>query len=141
MKKAAATWGGEWWKLGGGGTVWDAIVYDPVTDLIYFGTGNGSPWNDQYRDKTNGDNLYLASVIAVKAQTGEYVWHYQSTPADTWDYDAVSPMTVADLTVDGKKRHVILQPCKNGFFYMLEAATGKTPARHPVYQCELGRRC
>jgi quinohemoprotein ethanol dehydrogenase len=125
MKKAAATWGGEWWKLGGGGTVWDAIVYDPVTDLIYFGTGNGSPWNDQYRDKTNGDDLYLASVIAVKADTGEYVWHYQSTPADTWDYDAVSPMTVVDLTVDGKKRHVILQPCKNGFFYMLEAATGK----------------
>jgi quinohemoprotein ethanol dehydrogenase len=125
MKKAAATWGGEWWKLGGGGTVWDSIVYDPVTDLIYFGTGNGSPWNDQYRDKTNGDNLYLASVIAVKADTGEYVWHYQSTPADTWDYDAVSPMTVVDLTVDGKKRHVILQPCKNGFFYMFEAATGK----------------
>jgi len=125
MKKAAATWGGEWWKLGGGGAVWDAIVYDPVTKLIYFGTGNGTPWNDQYRDPTNGDDLYLASVIAVKADTGEYVWHYQSTPADTWDYDAVSPMTVVDLNVDGKRRHVILQPCKNGFFYMLDAATGK----------------
>src|SRR5580698_7399791 len=125
MKKAAATWGGEWWKLGGGGTVWDAIVYDPVTDLIYFGTGNGSPWNDQYRDTTNGDNLYLASVIAVKADTGEYVWHYQSTPADTWDYDAVSPMTVVDLTIDGKQRRVLLQPSKNGFYYVLEARTGK----------------
>ncbi|MDB6087428.1 MAG: alcohol dehydrogenase [Gammaproteobacteria bacterium] len=125
MRKAAATWGGEWWKLGGGGTVWDAIVYDPVTDLVYFGTGNGSPWNDRYRDPTNADNLYLASVVAVKADTGEYVWHYQSTPADTWDYDAVSPMTIANLTVDGKKRRVILQPCKNGFFYMLDAASGK----------------
>ena len=125
MKKAAATWSGDWWKLGGGGAVWDAIVYDPKTDLVYFGTGNGSPWNDQYRDKSNGDNLYLASVIAVKADTGEYVWHYQSTPADTWDYDAVSPMTVVDLKLDGKMRHVILQPCKNGFFYILDAATGK----------------
>jgi alcohol dehydrogenase (cytochrome c)/quinohemoprotein ethanol dehydrogenase len=125
MKKAAATWGGEWWKLGGGGAVWDAIVYDPVTRYVYFGTGNGTPWNDQYRDPTSGDDLYLASVIAVKADTGEYVWHYQSTPADTWDYDAVSPLTVADLKVDGTKRHVILQPCKNGFFYMLDAKTGK----------------
>ena len=125
MKKAAATWGGEWWKLGGGGTVWDAILYDPVTDLIYFGTGNGSPWNDLYRDPGNGDNLYLASVVAVKADTGAYVWHYQSTPADTWDYDAVSPMTIANLTVEGKKRRVVMQPCKNGFFYMLDAASGK----------------
>jgi alcohol dehydrogenase (cytochrome c)/quinohemoprotein ethanol dehydrogenase len=125
MKKAAATWSGDWWKLGGGGAVWDAIVYDPKTDLIYFGTGNGSPWNDAYRDKSNGDNLYLASVIAVKADTGEYVWHYQSTPADTWDYDAVSPMTVVDIKLDGKMRHVILQPCKNGFFYILDAANGK----------------
>lgn len=126
MKKAAATWGpGDWWKLGGGGAVWDAIVYDPKTDLLYFGTGNGSPWNDKYRDPTNGDNLYLDSIIAVKPDTGEYVWHYQATPADTWDYDAVSPMTVADIKLDGKKRHVILQPCKNGFFYVLDAATGK----------------
>ncbi len=125
MKKAAATWGGDSLKLGGGGTVWDAVVYDPVTDLVYFGTGNGTPWNDRYRDPTNGDNLYLASIVAVKADTGEYVWHYQSTPADTWDYDAVSPMTIANLTVDGKQRRVIMQPCKNGFFYMLEAASGK----------------
>jgi PQQ-dependent dehydrogenase (methanol/ethanol family) len=126
MKKAAATWGpGDWWKLGGGGAVWDAIVYDPKTDLLYFGTGNGTPWNDTYRDPTNGDNLYLDSVIAVKPDTGEYVWHYQATPADTWDYDAVSPMTVADIKLDGKKRHVILQPCKNGFFYILDAAGGK----------------
>jgi quinohemoprotein ethanol dehydrogenase len=125
MKKAAGTWSGEWWKLGGGGTVWDAIVYDPVTDLVYFGTGNGSPWNDRYRDPTSGDNLYLASVIAVKLETGEYVWHYQSTPADTWDYDAVSPMMLLNLKIDGKQRRVLVQPCKNGFYYVLDAATGK----------------
>ena len=126
LRKAAATWGpSEWWKLGGGGAVWDAIVYDPVTDLLYFGTGNGTPWNDRYRDPTNGDNLYLASVIAVKPDTGEYVWHYQSTPSDTWDYDAVSPLTVVDLMWEGQKRRVILQPCKNGFFYVLDARTGK----------------
>src|SRR3569833_708328 len=111
--------------MGGGGAVWDAIVNDQVTKLIKLGTGNGTPRIDLYRYPTSGDILYLASVIAVKAATGEYVWHYQSTPADTLDYDAVSPLTVVDLNVDGKKRHVVLQPCKNGFFYMLEAATGK----------------
>jgi quinohemoprotein ethanol dehydrogenase len=126
MKKAAATWGkGDWWKLGGGGTVWDAIVYDPKTDLVYFGTGNGTPWNQRKRDPSGGDNLYLASVVAVKAETGEYVWHYQTTPADTWDYDATSPLMTLDLTLDGKERHVVLQPCKNGFLYILDAATGE----------------
>ena len=125
MKKAAASWHGEWWKLGGGGTVWDAIVFDPVTNYVYFGTGNGTPWNDRYRDSTASDNLYLASVIAVKIDTGEYVWHYQSTPADTWDYDAVSPMMIVNLKIDGAQRRVILQPCKNGFFYVLDAKTGK----------------
>jgi alcohol dehydrogenase (cytochrome c)/quinohemoprotein ethanol dehydrogenase len=132
MKKAAATWGaGDWWKLGGGGAVWDAIVYDPVLDLLYFGTGNGSPWNDLYRDPTNGDNLYLASIIAVRPDTGRYVWHYQSTPADTWDYDAVSPLTIVDLTWEAKKRRVILQPCKNGFFYVLDARTGRLLSATP----------
>ena len=126
IKKAAATWGeGDWWKLGGGGTVWDAIIYDPVTGLLYFGTGNGTPWNQHKRDASGKDNLYLASIIAVKPDTGEYVWHYQTTPADTWDYDAVSPMMTVDLTIDGRQRHVLLQPCKNGFMYVLDAATGE----------------
>src|SRR5690606_23454028 len=89
MEKAAATWSGEWWKLGGGGTVWDAAVYDPVTDLLYFGTGNATPWNARVRDEQLGDNLYTASIIAVRPDTGEYVWHYQQVPADAWDYDAV----------------------------------------------------
>jgi alcohol dehydrogenase (cytochrome c)/quinohemoprotein ethanol dehydrogenase len=127
LDKAAKTWPktGDWWTVGGGGTVWDAAIYDPKTDLLYFGTGNGTPWNDQYRDPTGGDNLYLASIVAVKPDTGEYVWHYQETPADTWDYDAVSPMMTADVSVDGKERHVLMQPSKNGFFYMLDAATGE----------------
>ncbi len=134
MRKAAKTWGGQWWKLGGGGTVWDSIVYDPVTDLVYFGTGNGSPWNDHYRDPTGGDDLYLASIIALKLETGEYVWHYQETPADTWDYDAVSPMVVANVTLDGKERHVVMQPSKNGIFYLLDAATGKLLSAEPFTQ-------
>ncbi len=125
MKKAAGTWSGDWYKVGGGGTVWDAAVYDPTTDLLYFGTGNGTPWNQTARDPKGGDNLYLASIIAVKPDTGEYVWHYQTTPADTWDYDAVSPMLTADVTLDGKPRHVLLQPNKNGFFYVLDAASGE----------------
>ncbi|MET0291197.1 MAG: PQQ-dependent dehydrogenase, methanol/ethanol family [Steroidobacteraceae bacterium] len=125
MKKAAATWSGEFWKLGGGGSVWEGALYDPVTDLVIYGTGNGTPWNQTNRDPKGGDNLYIASIVAVKADTGEYVWHYQATPGDTWDYDATSPMMTADLTIDGKPQHVVIQPNKNGFLYVLDAATGK----------------
>ncbi len=115
----------KYWEYGGGGTIWDATVYDPVTDLVYFGTGNGTPWNRELRDPADGDNLYVASVLAVKADTGEYVWHYQETPGDSWDYDAVSPMVVTDLTIGGQKKHVIIHPSKTGFIYLFEAATGK----------------
>ncbi|HTY92837.1 MAG TPA: PQQ-dependent dehydrogenase, methanol/ethanol family [Steroidobacteraceae bacterium] len=125
MRKAAKTWGGEWWKLGGGGTVWDSIVFDPVTNLVYFGVGNGTPWNDRYRDPSNKDNLFLASIVALNVDTGQYVWHYQETPADTWDYDAVSPLAVVDMKFHGTQRRVLLQPSKNGFFYVIEASTGK----------------
>lgn len=135
LKKAAATWGpGDWWRLGGGGAVWDAIVYDPVTDLLYFGTGNGSPQNEEYRDPTTGDNLYLASIVAVKPDTGQYVWHYQTTPGDTWDYDSVSPMMIVNLRWHGRMRRVILQACKNGFFYVLDARTGKLLSAKPFVQ-------
>ena len=127
LTRAAATWPKDngWWEIGGGGAAWDAIVYDPKTDLLYFGTGNGSPWDQSHRDPSGGDNLYLASIIAVKPATGEYVWHYQTTPADTWDYDSVSPMMTADIVIDGRTRHVLMQPCKNGFMYVLDAATGE----------------
>jgi quinohemoprotein ethanol dehydrogenase len=127
MKKAAATWPAklEWWKVGGGGTVWDAITYDPVSDLIYLGVGNGTPWNQRARDPKQGDNLFLASIVAVKPDTGEYVWHYQETPGDNWDFDATSPIMVANLKLEGAEHRVIMQASKNGFFYVLDAASGK----------------
>jgi quinohemoprotein ethanol dehydrogenase len=131
MELAASTWSGSWWELGGGGTVWDAIIYDEVDNLVIFGTGNGTPWDQRARDPEGGDNLFVASILAVDADTGEYVWHYQTTPGDTWDYDAMSPMMLVDLEVDGVDRHVVMQPNKNGFFYMLDAATGELLRGYP----------
>ncbi|HTR00321.1 MAG TPA: PQQ-dependent dehydrogenase, methanol/ethanol family [Candidatus Acidoferrum sp.] len=125
MEMAAKTWGGKWWELGGGGAVWDAIVYDTEHNLVIFGTGNGSPWNQRLRDPTGGDNLFLASIVAIDADTGEYKWHYQATPGDTWDYDAMSPMMLVDLQHDGQKRRVVMQPNKNGMFYVVDAGTGE----------------
>ncbi|MBX5461739.1 MAG: PQQ-dependent dehydrogenase, methanol/ethanol family [Steroidobacteraceae bacterium] len=131
MERAAKTWTGEWWKLGGGGTVWDAIVYDPKTDLLYIGVGNGSPWNQKYRSPQGGDNLYLSSIVALKPDTGEYVWHYQETPGETWDYTATQHIMIADLEIDGRMRHVVMQAPKNGFFYVLDAATGELISANP----------
>ena len=125
MRQAAATWTGDlYWKLGGG-TVWDGIVYEPATNLVYFGTANGTPWVAEARSPQGGDNLFLNSIIAVDADTGRYAWHYQTTPAESWDYDATSPLALADLDIDGAKRRVLMQVSKNGFFYALDAATGK----------------
>ena len=132
LERAAKTWSGEWWKSsGGGGTVWDGALYDPVTDLLYFGTGNASPWNERTREPTLDDDLYSASIVAVNPDTGDYVWHYQETPGDAWDYDAVSPMMTADLPIGGSRKHVILQPSKNGFFYVIEAKSGKLLSADP----------
>ncbi|HMA00371.1 MAG TPA: PQQ-dependent dehydrogenase, methanol/ethanol family [Steroidobacteraceae bacterium] len=128
LERAAKTWKGEWWTLGGGGPVWDAIVYDPTLDLIYIGVGNGAPWN---RGKIRGDALYLSSIVALKADTGDYVWHYQTTPHDEWDFDACSPLILADLPVGGTQRAVIMQAPKNGFFYVLDRATGELLAADP----------
>jgi PQQ-dependent dehydrogenase (methanol/ethanol family) len=124
MAMAAETWNGEWWFIGGGGTVWDSIVYDPVTDLLYVGVGNGSPWVAELRSPGGGDNLFLASIVALDPDTGDYVWHFQTTPNETWDYTATQPIMVADLEIDGVMRHVVMQTPKNGFFYVLDAATG-----------------
>ena len=129
MRRAAATWSGEWWKAGGGGTAWDAIVYDPETDFVFFGTGNGSPWYDRLRSK--GDNLYIASIVALRADTGEQVWAYQTTPGDNWDYDATQPLMLATLTIEGQQRRVLMQANKNGFFYELDPATGKLISARP----------
>jgi alcohol dehydrogenase (cytochrome c)/quinohemoprotein ethanol dehydrogenase len=125
LKSAEATWKGEWWSLGGGGTVWDSMAYDPRLDLLYVGVGNGSPWNQSYRSPGGGDNLYIDSIIALRPATGEYVWHYQTTPGDTWDFDATQHLILADLKIDGQSRQVLMQASKNGFFYVLDRATGK----------------
>ncbi len=126
MKRAAPTWkGGEWWKIGGGGTVWDSLAYDPELDLLYVGTGNGSPWNQQIRSPGGGDNLYLCSILALRPDSGELVWHYQTTPGDTWDYTSTQHMLLAELEIGGEERKVLLQAPKNGFFYVLDRATGE----------------
>jgi quinohemoprotein ethanol dehydrogenase len=125
LEKAAKTWKGEWWKLGGGGTVWDSIVYDPQLKLVYVGVGNGSPWNQKLRSPGGGDNLYLSSIVALKVETGEYAWHFQTTPGETWDFTATQPMMLADLEIGGKPRQVIMQAPKNGFFYVLDRTNGE----------------
>jgi quinohemoprotein ethanol dehydrogenase len=119
------TWKGEWFGKGGGGTLWNAFSYDPDLDLIYLGVGNGFPYNHQMRSPGGGDNLFLASIVAIKADTGEYVWHYQVCPAEQWDCTAVQDMTIATLNINGKPRKVVMQAPKNGFFYVLDAATGE----------------
>lgn len=125
MERAAKTWKGEWWKVGGGGTAWDSMAYDPDLDLLYVGTGNGSPWNQQLRSNGEGDNLYISSILALKPDTGELMWHYQTTPGDAWDYTATQHIVLADLTIDGRKRQVLMQAPKNGFFYVLDRKTGE----------------
>ena len=134
MRKAAATWDGDWWKLGGGGSVWDGISYDPESDLLYVGTGNAEPWPQALRTKdvsTGHDNLYVASIVAVHVETGELKWHYQMVPGDEWDYDSVQQMILADMTINGRMRKVIMQANKNGFFYVLDRITGEFISAQP----------
>jgi quinohemoprotein ethanol dehydrogenase len=125
MERAARTWTGEWWKNGGGGTVWDSFAYDPKLHLIYIGTGNGSPWAQKWRSPGGGDNLYLASIVALDAETGQYRWHYQTTPGEEWDYTATQQMILADIAIGARVRQVIMQAPKNGFFYVLDRRTGE----------------
>jgi quinohemoprotein ethanol dehydrogenase len=131
LESAAKTWHGKWWVAGGGGTPWDAIVYDPELDLVYTGTGNGTAWYRELRSPGGGDNLYLASILALRASDGELVWHYQVTPGENWDYDATQPLMLADLKVGGTARKVIMQASKNGFFYMLDRQTGQFLSAKP----------
>ena len=125
LEAAAKTWAPEAWKNGGGGTVWDSITYDPKTDLVYFGTANAEPWNPAARGGKEGDSLYTASIVAVHVDTGEYAWHFQETPEDRWDFDSNQQIITADIAVNGKPQHVIMHAPKNGYFYTLDAATGK----------------
>ena len=125
LEMAAKTWNGEWWKYGGGGTAWDAMVYDPELNLLFIGVGNGSPWNPNIRSAGEGDNLFISSIVAVRADNGEYVWHYQTTPGDAWDYTATQNMILTELEIDGKERKVLMQAPKNGFFYVLDRENGE----------------
>jgi PQQ-dependent dehydrogenase (methanol/ethanol family) len=125
MEMAAKTWTGKWWTFGGGGSPWDAMSYDPESNLLYFGTGNGLPWDEKARSPGGGDNLFLSSIVAVDADTGEYRWHYQTTPGDSWDFDSTQTLTLADLTIDGAPRKVVMQANKNGFLYVIDRLTGK----------------
>ena len=125
LETAAKTWRGEWWKDGGGGTVWDSMAYDPELNILYIGVGNGSPWDREVRSPGGGDNLFLSSIVALNPDDGSYIWHYQTTPGDTWDYTAVQQMILADLEIKGKHRKVIMQAPKNGFFYVLDRETGE----------------
>ena len=127
MAAAAKTWdpAGKYWINGGGGSAWDSITFDPDLNMVYIGTGNGSPWNRNIRSPAGGDNLYLGSIVALNADTGKYLWHYQETPGDNWDYTSTQPMILADITIDGQPRKVVLHAPKNGFFFVIDRTNGR----------------
>ena len=129
LEAALSTWSQDekamWREVGGGGTVWDSIVYDDKLDIVYIGVGNGSPWNHDMRSPGGGDNLYVSSIVALNPDTGRKIWHYQTTPGDSWDFTATQHIMLADLTINGAPRRVVMQAPKNGFFYVLDAKTGE----------------
>lgn len=131
MAMAADTWTGEWWRLGGGGTAWDHMAYDPELNLLYIGVGNGTPWNRRLRSPDGGDNLFLSSIVAVRPETGEYVWHYQVVPAESWDYTATQHMVLADIEWQGKTRKVLMQAPKSGFFMIIDRVSGEFLSAEP----------
>jgi quinohemoprotein ethanol dehydrogenase len=134
MKRAAATWDQEWWKRGGGGAVWDGAAYDPELGLVYVGTGNAEPWTFHLRSSKDKDNLYVASILAVDVDTGELRWHYQVVPGDNWDFDSVQHLVLADLTIAGRRRKVIMQANKNAFYYVIDRVTGQFISAQPFSQ-------
>ncbi len=131
MKMAAKTWTGEWWKYGGGGNAWHGFTYDPEFDALYIGTGNGAPWNRKIRSPGGGDNLFICSIVALDPDTGEYLWHYQTTPGETWDYNSNMDIVLADLKIEGREVKALMHAPKNGFFYVIDRANGKLISAEP----------
>ena len=131
MAMAAETWTGEWWNFGGGGNVWNGITYDPEFDALYIGTGNGSPWNRKIRSPGGGDNLFLCSIVALDPDTGDYLWHYQTVPGETWDYNSNMDLVLADLEIGGRVVKALMHAPKNGFFYVIDRETGKLISAEP----------
>jgi quinohemoprotein ethanol dehydrogenase len=140
MRMAAKTWTGEWWVHGGGGNAWHGFTYDAELDQLYIGTGNGSPWNRKIRSPGGGDNLFLSSVVALNPDTGEYIWHYQTTPGETWDFNSNMDIVLADLPIGGRPRKVILHAPKNGFFYVIDRTNGKLISAEPFTETTWARR-
>jgi quinohemoprotein ethanol dehydrogenase len=134
QRQAAKTWGGEFWKGGGGGAVWDGMAYDPDLNLLYVGTGNAEPWVQKFRGATGLDNLYTCSILAVDVNTGKLKWYYQVVPNDNWDYDAVQQLMLVDLNIKGRTRKVLMQASKNGFYYVLDRANGELISAEPFVQ-------
>jgi hypothetical protein len=132
LKMASKTWSPKArYDVGLGGTVWDGMAYDPQLNLLYVGTGNGAPWDRRIRSPGGGDNLFLSCILAINPDTGRMVWYYQVTPADTLDFTATQKLILADLTIGGRERHVIMQAPKNGFFYVLDRQTGELLSAKP----------
>jgi len=134
MEMAAKTWTGEWWKHGGGGNAWHGFTYDADLDVLYIGTGNGSPWNRKIRSPGGGDNLFLCSIVALDPDDGKYLWHYQTTPGESWDFNSNMDIVLADLKIDGKMVKTILHAPKNGFFYVINRETGKLISADPFVE-------
>ncbi len=134
-RMAAKTWAGEWWKLGGGGVVWNSIAYDAETGTVFIGTGSGYPWNRRVRSRDatgdKGDNLFICSIVALDGKTGKYKWHYQTVPGETWDFDSAMDIELAEIPVEGKQRKVLIHAPKNGFFYVIDRANGKLISAEP----------
>ena len=124
--------GGDTWAPGryehGGGPTWLTGTYDPELDLVYWGVGNGGPWNAATR---GGDSLYIGSVLALRPSTGEIVWHYQFSPGDPYDYDGTNELVLAELPILGKATKVVIQANRNGFFYVLDRSSGKLLSATP----------
>jgi len=130
LEAAAKTWTNEWWKIGGGAAVWNGMAYDADNDIVYVGTGQPGPWTDMHRGP--GDNLYSCSIIAVRGATGKMVWYYQEVPGDDWDYDSIADLMLADLTINGRQRQVIMHAPKDAFFYVLDRLTGEVISADPI---------